>query len=144
VNQSNFEADERTLIRYSDLDDIDILAAIKVWMNHEDKILAHLAKCLVNRNLFKIKLQDNQFKEEEISAIRNDIIKRFGVSEKDAEYLLINQEITSYLYNPKHAKIKILMKGGKVKDFADASDQWSSLAMQKAVSKYYCCYPKKN
>ena len=144
VNQSNFEFDEHTLIRYSNLDDIDILAAVKVWMNHEDKILAHLSKCLVNRSLFKIKLQDNQFEEEEISAIRNDIIKRFGVSEKDAEYLLINQEITSYLYNPKHAKIKILMKGGKVKDFADASDQWSSLAMQKAVSKYYCCYPKKN
>lgn len=143
VNKDMFMSNEETIVNYSELDDIDILAAVKLWVNHEDDILSHLASCLVKRELFKIKLQNEEFKEEEIDSLKAKIVKRFKVSPEDADYLLIHQKITSYLYNPKHAKIKILTKSGEVQDFAEASDQWSSIAMQKAVTKYYCCYPKK-
>lgn len=143
VDATHFEEEIEVLGNYAKLDDIDILSAVKEWANHEDKILSLLAKSLIQRELFKIKLQDEEFKPEEIAKVKAKIEKRFKLSSKEADYLVIHHSITSYLYNPKHAKIKILTKKGAVQDFAEASDQWSSLAMQKAVSKYYCCYPRK-
>lgn len=143
VGADDFKSDVQTLNQYSSLDDIDIMSAVKLWMDNEDKILAHLAKSLMNRELFKIKLQDEDFGEAEIQKLEQKIMDRFGVSKDEVDYLLIHHKITSYLYNPQHAMIKILLKNGHVQDFAEASDQWSSLAMQKAVTKHYCCYPKK-
>lgn len=138
----NLRLDKDVLSKYASLDDIDILSAVKSWQYEDDKILAHLAKSLQERKLFKIKLQDKAFKPEKVQSVKEGIMKRFKLNEADAEFLLINKSITSYLYNPKQVQIKILGKNGKVQDFGKASDQWSLMAMQKAVTKYYCCYPK--
>jgi hypothetical protein len=124
------------------LDDFDIISAVKAWVNHEDKVLAFLCKSLINRNLFKIKLQDEVLNETKIQELKEKLAKNLDLSMEDVDFLVITNKITSYLYNPKLATIKILEKSGAVLDFAEASDQWSSIAIQKAVTKYYCCYPK--
>src|SRR5690606_25040067 len=45
------------------LDDYDVMCTIKNWMNHPDKILSMLCTALINRDLFKIKLQNKPFDE---------------------------------------------------------------------------------
>ena len=138
----NLRSDKKLLINYANLDDIDILSAVKSWQYEEDKILAFLARSLQERKLFKIKLQEDSFDSKKIETVKHQIMKRFELNEPDADFLIINKSITTYLYNPKQVEIKILGKNGKLQDFDKASDQWSSLAMQKAVTKHYCCYPK--
>jgi HD superfamily phosphohydrolase len=138
----NLRSDKKLLINYANLDDIDILSAVKSWQYEEDKILAFLARSLQERKLFKIKLQEDSFDSKKIETVKHQIMKRFELNESDADFLIINKSITTYLYNPKQVEIKILGKNGKLQDFDKASDQWSSLAMQKAVTKHYCCYPK--
>lgn len=138
----NLRSDKKLLINYANLDDIDILSAVKSWQYEEDKILAFLAGSLQERKLFKIKLQEDSFDSKKIETVKHQIMKRFELNEPDADFLIINKSITTYLYNPKQVEIKILGKNGKLQDFDKASDQWSSLAMQKAVTKHYCCYPK--
>jgi uncharacterized protein len=138
----NLRSDKKLLINYANLDDIDILSAVKSWQYEEDKILAFLARSLQERKLFKIKLQEDSFDSKKIETVKHQIMKRFELNEPDADFLIINKSITSYLYNPKQVEIKILGKNGKLQDYDKASDQWSSLAMQKAVTKHYCCYPK--
>lgn len=138
----NLRSDKKFLINYANLDDIDILSAVKSWQYEEDKILAFLARSLQERKLFKIKLQEDSFDSKKIETVKHQIMKRFELNEPDADFLIINKSITTYLYNPKQVEIKILGKNGKLQDFDKASDQWSSLAMQKAVTKHYCCYPK--
>ena len=138
----NLRSDKKLLFNYANLDDIDILSAVKSWQYEADKILAFLARSLQERKLFKIKLQEDPFDSKKIETVKHQIMKRFELNEPDADFLIINKSITSYLYNPKQVEIKILGKNGKLQDFDKASDQWSSLAMQKAVTKHYCCYPK--
>ncbi len=138
----NLRSDKKLLVNYANLDDIDILSAVKSWQYEEDKILAFLARSLQERKLFKIKLQEDSFDSKKIETVKHQIMKRFELNEPDADFLIINKSITTYLYNPKQVEIKILGKNGKLQDFDKASDQWSSLAMQKAVTKHYCCYPK--
>ena len=41
---------------FAALDDSDILCSIKLWAEHPDKILSTLARRIINRELFKIKL----------------------------------------------------------------------------------------
>jgi uncharacterized protein len=142
ITKLDFETNSKTLEQFSLLDDFDIIAATKSWVNHEDKVLSFLCKSLINRNLFKIKLQNEVLDETKIKSLKLDLAAKLEISTEDVDYLVIANKITSYLYNPKLDTIKILEKSGKVLDFGEASDQWSSLAMQKAVTKYYCCYPK--
>jgi HD superfamily phosphohydrolase len=142
ISHSDFTKNSKAIEYFSALDDIDIVAAIKTWMHHEDFILAYLCKSLIYRNLFKIKLQDEVASNEKISSIRTQVGSALSLQDEDLNFLVVQQEITSYLYNPKHEKIKILLKNGKIQDFAKASDQWSSLAMHKPVTKYYICFPK--
>ncbi|MCB9227053.1 MAG: HD domain-containing protein [Chitinophagales bacterium] len=135
-NSDNF------LLNFSKLDDIDVLASLKVWSNHNDKILSFLSNSLLNRKLFKIKIQNEDFKPKTIAEIRDKLIAKLNVSENEVSYLMPYKSITSYLYHPDHAKIKILFKNNKVLDFIDASDQWNTLTVEKAVTKHYVCFPK--
>lgn len=130
------------LLNFSKLDDIDVMASLKVWSNHNDKILSFLSNSLLNRKLFKIKIQDEPFDSKALQAIKDKLTAKLNVPENEVLYLMPNKSITSYLYHPDHTKIKILFKSNKVKDFIDASDQWNALTVEKAVTKYYVCYPK--
>lgn len=142
IRTVDFETNSDTLKQFSSLDDFDIIAAVKSWMTHEDKVLMFLCKSLIDRKLFKIKLQDEEISASKIENLKLELAEKLTISRDEMDYLVISNKITSYLYNPKLATIKILEKSGQVLDFAEASDQWSSIAMQKAVTKYYCCYPK--
>src|SRR5258705_3473745 len=51
----NIEEIERYLDDFCRLDDYDVLAAIKRWANHPDKILSTLCKSILNRRLLKVK-----------------------------------------------------------------------------------------
>ena len=42
---------------YARLDDYDIYGAVKVWADHKDVILSRLCTGMVNRRLYKIKIQ---------------------------------------------------------------------------------------
>ena len=44
VTKENFETDEKFLNLFADLDDYDILGALKVWQSHPDKTLSELSK----------------------------------------------------------------------------------------------------
>jgi len=141
ISKNDFIDDKEALNTFSRLDDIDIFAAVKSWMNHEDKILAFLCRSLIDRKLFKIKIEDKEIPQSKIDKKKKELRKRFDIDEVDVEYLVIKNKITSYLYNPSHAKIKILNKKNKVVDFTKANDQFNALSVERAVSKFYFCYP---
>ncbi|HEX6849408.1 MAG TPA: HD domain-containing protein, partial [Chitinophagaceae bacterium] len=52
---------EEHLDTFCSLDDFDVMATVKNWMDHPDKILSTLSKGLVDRKLYKVKLQANTF-----------------------------------------------------------------------------------
>ncbi len=140
VNQSVDEK-KNLLELFVELDDSDLISAMKQWQNHEDKILAYLAGAVINRKLFRIKIKNSPFAPEKIEKIKSQIQQRWGVADDELDYFLIHDSITNSVYASEGDKINILMKSGKVKEINEASDINLS-TLSHMVRKYFVCYPK--
>jgi len=132
----------RTLLAvFAGLEDDDVIASIKQWQFHEDSILSYLSTCLINRKLYRIKLQDKDFRPNQIKSIQEKIADRFRVGEEDLGYFLVHDSITNSAYAADDNRINILQKNGKICEINEASDiNLSGLA--HTVRKYFVCYPK--
>jgi hypothetical protein len=116
------------------------MGAIKVWVNHEDKILSRLCKDLVNRKLFRIEMSKMPVSGKEKDEIIRKIIKTTGCSKQDVNYFLVEDELTNNAYNPKHDKINLIYKDGRTADIADASDNFNISALSRPVKKHVLGY----
>ncbi len=139
ISSKNFT--DETLEIFSKLDDYDIFSAIKEWMYHDDKILSLLSKKLINRELFKIEIQDKPFSETYKNKISSKIKSIYGISKEDMRYFIYTHELKHQAYDSKNP-IKILTKKQKLKDIAKASDQLNLQVLSKPVVKYALMYPK--
>ena len=140
ITQENFS--EKTLQVFSELDDYDVLSAIKEWKNHQDIVLSELAGMIIDRNLLKVEIQEESFSDEYIGEKCKKIRSLLDINEKEVEYFVFSDKVKHQAYNT-DKPIKILNKKGKLKDIAKASDQLNLKALTKPVVKYFLCYPKK-
>lgn len=142
TNSTNNEIlDDEFIEHFSHLDDYDIFAAAKEWMSHTDKILLELSTRLIERKLFKIRIEDQPFKESEIAQLKA-LWQLKGNSEQDAFYYIFTGEITNSAYKSGEEKINILLKNGTIRDVRDASDQLRLSVYSESIRKYFLCYPK--
>ena len=127
---------------FAQLDDFDIISALKEWQHHEDFILSSLSKMIINRDLSKIKLNSEKFP----SKILNDMLVTFaennGISQQDAKYFIFKGKIKNQAYNNDAEPISILKKDKTIENVVDASDQLNLKALSKEVTKYFICFPK--
>jgi len=140
TNKDNFDA--KVLALFSELDDYDLLSAIKEWTNHSDKIISNLSSMIVNRNLLKIEIFDKVVSEIDLSIPINKLMNISGLTKKEASYFVFKSDISNQAYN-KYQPIKILNKNGEIEDIVLASDQLNLQALSKPVKKFFICYPKK-
>ena len=123
------------------MDDYDILGAVKVWVDHEDKVLSDLARRLINRDLFKISIRREVFTETEIAAIRQQVAKEFDLNEEEVQHYVFSEKLTNSAYTDDKENINLLMKDGSTQDVAKASDNLNISALSNPVEKYFLCYP---
>jgi len=140
IGITNFSDD--VLALFAQLDDTDIISAMKAWCHHSDFVLSTLSKMLLNRDLLKIKMKSKPFSEEKVREKLEKTMRIFNLSEDEASYFVFNDKISNQAYSMKKDTINLLLKNGKVKDVAKASDQLNLEALSQKVVKYYLCYPK--
>ncbi len=140
-DQAQFVDGKSLLDLFVELDDSDLILAMKQWRHHDDQILAYLAGAVINRKLFRIKIKSSAFSTETISGLKEQIMRRWAITEDEVHYFLISDSISNYGYISGSDKINILMKDGSVKEINDASDVNISSLLQ-TVRKYFVCYPK--
>lgn len=140
IDITNFTDEVLTL--FAQLDDTDVIAAMKSWCDHSDFVLSTLSKMLLNRDLLKIKLKSKPFSEIKVREKLEKTMRQFDISEEEASYFVFNDKISNQAYSMKKDTINLLLKNGKVKDVAKASDQLNLEALSQKVVKYYLCYPK--
>lgn len=133
---------DETLQVFSQLDDFDIVSAMKEWQSHEDFVLSNLCKMIINRDLLKIKLKNKKIKVNSLKKHIDAIIEECGISEDEAKYFVFQGSISNQAYQLNTKSINILHKSGKIEDIVKASDQLNLKALSKPVTKYYICYPK--
>jgi uncharacterized protein len=134
---------EKNLESFCRLDDHDIMATIKNWSRHPDKILATLCRSLVERNLLKVKLQAEPFAEALVSQKRKEICSLLGINEKESEYFVFTGDTSNTTYNPGDERINILFKDGSIKDISQVDNaliHYNSGLAYGEIKKYYICY----
>lgn len=139
---TQFNDDPQVLEQFSKLDDYDIMCAVKVWMDHEDAVLSQLCRGIVNRKLFKVRIEENPVSGQRLNQVRQAIASQLNVTEELANYFMVNEELENNAYNSEVDRINILYKSGEVKDIAEASDNFNISALSAPVKKYFLCYPK--
>lgn len=124
------------------LDDTDVVAAIKSWLTHPDKILALLCHGIMNRTLLKVKLQNTPISEAEIKRYKKQVMATLEIDETTASYLVFTGEAVNRTYNPFDEKIHILFKDGQVRDISQVDNALIQHNLSGAVKKFYICYLK--
>lgn len=137
-----FKNNPSLLKTFAELDDIDIMASVKIWAKHQDKTLATLCNMMLNRNLYKIKLQAKKFTKSEIDAVKLKIKKKYKFNDDELNYFVFQDNIINNAYNPKMDKINILLKDGKMYDIKEAADTLNISALSTPVKKWFMCFPK--
>ena len=140
VTIENFDA--ITLDLFSQLDDFDIISALKSWQKHDDFILSSLSKMIINRDLPKIKVSAEQQLLDPIEPIRSKFALENDISILDTDYFIFEGKIKNQAYSKEAEPIRILKKDKTIEDVVDASDQLNIESLSKLVTKYYICYPK--
>lgn len=126
------------LDHFSQLDDVDIAAAIKAWRESADFVLSYLSTGLLDRKLFRLEWRSVPVEPEYIDAIRQKTARFFGPTVPLEHLVFVGRE-SNRAYDDTQEQIKILFKDGRVLPIDECSDV--PLYTQE-VTKYFVCYPK--
>lgn len=124
------------------LDDIDVISALKRWMNHQDFVLSELSQIIMKRKLLKIDIKEQAFSSKEIEEKRIKFADKHNLSLDEASYFVFTGSISNLAYNQSKENIQLLKKDGSLIDVAQASDQLHIKALSEQVVKYFLCQPK--
>ena len=132
------------LDEFANLDDNDIISAMKSWQYEDDFVLSNISKMLLNRELLKIEIQIEEFDREYLSESKQKLMARYSITDEEASYFVFKGQITNQAYSMEKETIDLYTKQGKIIDVANASDHFNLKALSKKVVKNYMCYPKTN
>jgi HD superfamily phosphohydrolase len=131
---------EKNLEIFCQLDDHDVMATVKNWSKHPDKILATLCRFLVERKLLKVKLQAEPFPTAMVEAKKKETAAKYGITEKEAGYFVFTGEATNTTYDLKDERINILFKDGTVRDISNVDNALIHQHLNSQVKKHYFCH----
>ena len=134
--------DDYYLDKFAQLDDFDIISALKNWQFNNDFVLKSLSRMILNRELLKIKINDEKYTSEERDLLISDYSKIENISLYEASYFVYKGKIENKAYNKEAEPIRILKKDKTIEDVVAASDQLNLKALSRPVTKYYICFPK--
>jgi len=135
--------DDEALDLYAELDDNDIMNALKTWKCHEDVVLSKLSQCMLERRLPKIFIKSTPFSEDEITEQETIAKDRFDIADEGlASYFVRTGILENHTYKSESGGIWILRKNGSVQDVTEASDNYNLAALKETVTKYYLTYWK--
>lgn len=124
------------------LDESDIIAATKVWMSSEDRVLADLCRRFVNRDLLGIELQNSPFSEAKVAETMKKAQETLHLGADECSYYVNTGDVYNQTYAPGTPEVRIRLKNGTTKDITAVSDLFDKDALSEKITKYYLCYPK--
>ncbi|MFT6243551.1 MAG: HD superfamily phosphohydrolase [Salibacteraceae bacterium] len=141
ITADDFKSNPKVLEQFAQLDDYDILGAIKVWQTSDDKVLSELAVRIIDRRLFKIEVSKTPFSEERIQEAKSIVRDNLELSDTEVEHFVYTSKLTNNAYNNEKENINLLMKSGEIMDVTKASDNLNISALSNPVEKYFLAYP---
>ena len=129
-----------SLEQFCTLDDYDVMAAIKNWCNHEDKILSFLSTSILNRELLKVKYYAEPIDKKWVEEKTIEAMQKMNISAEEASWLVFTGIASGSTYNFEDERINILFKDGSVKDISEVDDPLIGKNLGGKIKKYYFCF----
>ncbi len=133
---------QQWLFEFCQLDDHDLMGAIKYWQLHEDRVLSGLCRALVERKLLKVKLQAAPFDLADVQEKRKAVATAMGIRDEEADYFVFTGEASNTTYDPGDERINILFKDGSIRDISEVDNALVQHNLKDTVKKYYICYQR--
>jgi HD superfamily phosphohydrolase len=127
---------------FTRLDDSDVLASVKYWTDHSDKVLSDLSGRLMRRDLFAIELQNEPFPLSRVRELTSLVKKIIDSEPGFEEYYVFTDSISNLAYTPDAPVVKILLKSGRTADISAVSDMFDHRFLSEKITRYFLCYPK--
>lgn len=140
ITKSHFETDAACLHHYTQLDDSDVLSALKVWSSANDAILRTLSQSFLNRRLFKVAIYDEPITEEERKRVSTAVAQRLGIGIEEAHYFVSSRTVAKEMYSASAEGIHVLCSDGEVRDILDLSQIIHTDNAQAKDTKHYLFY----
>jgi HD superfamily phosphohydrolase len=127
------------LTAYCQLDDTDIMYAIKKWQTHSDPILSLLCNRLLNRKIYKCQLQSEPITDAALTQALTDTKARFNVDDEAAAFFCFKGETSNTLYKNDSENIHILLKKGEISTISEVQNALIVESLSTPVKKFYIC-----
>ncbi|MBP6378296.1 MAG: HD domain-containing protein [Kaistella sp.] len=133
-------ATKEDIQRFTELDDNDVIQAMKFWTKSDDFILSYLCKCVIQRNFPKTMISSKPFEKD---FVKDKIAKTnaFFNIENGAELV---DEISRTLlpYNTEKQPIHLLPKNGEKFRLENSENQILSAFINQPNTKYILSFPR--
>jgi len=140
LNRGKSAATDEDVERFTQLDDNDIVQAMKLWQKSDDFVLAYWCKCVIQRNFPKTIISSHPFDEKFIEEKINNTNEFFGI---DNGGELVHQITRSLLpYDTEKQPIYLLQKSGKVLKLDESEDQLLSGLIVHKTKRYILAFPR--
>lgn len=127
---------------FAQLDEHTLMNAVNQWQHHPDFVLQNLCERLLNRKLFKVKLNNEPYSDDFYRKKIEMVQTLYELSEEDAQYFVFGGVVSNKGYDNQLDKINILTTKGKIKDISKVSKLFTSTFLTEKLTKNYLCFPK--
>lgn len=137
---SDFNENPNLLVEFSKIDDADIISAIKVWCQSDDKVLKMLSQALMQRRLFKTEISKIPFDSDRVLAEKEKVKATYQLKDDELDYFVTSEKLVNSAYKEGAEQINIVNRQGVVMDLSKASDNFNISALSSPVEKFILCY----
>ena len=128
--------------RFTELDDNDVIQAMKLWQHCDDFVLSYLCRSVVQRRFCKTVISSHPFAEKEIAEKIRRTNECFGI---DNGALLVDHFSRSLLpYNAEKQQIFLLQKDGGITELSQFENQILSSSITQPNTKYILSFPRES
>ena len=138
--ESSTDATEEDIARFMELDDTDVLQAIKSWKNHDDFVLSYLCKTVINRKFPKIIYSSTPFSDDLVQEKVWETNLYFGI--ENGDLLVDNIERNLLPYDKTKQPIYLLRNDMEKVALEQAGSQILSMNINEKTTRYILSFPK--
>lgn len=134
------KASPEDILRFTQLDDTDIIHAIKNWTTSEDFVLSYYCQSVIQRKFPKTQISSQPFSDAYIEEKIEKANQYFSINNGD---LLVDEFHRTLLpYNTKKQPIVLLNKNGNVVHLEKSENQILTSAITEENTKYILSFPR--
>ena len=140
LNREKSAETDEDVQRFTQMDDNDIIHAMKLWQTSDDFNLSYWCQCVIQRNLPKTIISSQPFDPKFVEEKIRETNEFLGIN--NAHELVHEIERSLLPYNTDKQPIYLLQKSGKILRLDESEDQLLSGLITNKTTRYILTFPR--